>query len=37
MVEARIAEGNLKSAEEYLIASYWNFLKYQKKDEKKDD
>jgi len=28
LVEAKINEGKLKSAEEFLIASYWNFLKY---------
>lgn len=38
LVEAKIAQGDLKNAEEFLIASYWTFLKYQKGDEaKKDD
>jgi hypothetical protein len=26
----------LKKAEEFLIAAYWNFLKYTKPEEKKD-
>ena len=31
-----IADGKLKKAEEFLIAAYWNFLKFNKPDEKKD-
>lgn len=30
------AEGKLKKAEEFLIAAYWNFLKFNKPEEKKD-
>ena len=27
----------LKKAEEYLIAAYWNFLKYTKEDDQAED
>lgn len=30
------AEGKLKKAEEFLIAAYWNFLKFSKPEEKKE-
>lgn len=36
LAEANIAEGKLKKAEEFLIAAYWNFLKFNKPEEKKD-
>ncbi len=36
-MEAKIAQGDLKNAEEFLIASYWTFLKYQKGDDAKKD
>ena len=32
----KIAEGKLKKAEEFLIAAYWNFLKFNKPEEKKE-
>ena len=32
-----IAEKQLKKAEDFLIAAYWNFSKYNKKLEKRDD
>jgi hypothetical protein len=31
-----LAEGKLKKAEEFLIAAYWNFLKFCKPEEKKE-
>jgi len=31
-----LAEGKLKKAEEFLIAAYWNFLKFNKPEEKKE-
>jgi hypothetical protein len=30
LAEANIIEVKLKKAEEFLIAAYWNFLKYKK-------
>ena len=30
LAEANIADGKLKKAEEFLIAAYWNFLKFHK-------
>ena len=36
LAEANIAEGKLKKAEEFLIAAYWNFLKFNKPEDKKD-
>lgn len=30
------AEGKLKKAEEFLIAAYWNFLKFNKPEDKKE-
>jgi hypothetical protein len=37
IVQSRwLAEGKLKKAEEFLIAAYWNFLKFSKPEEKKE-
>jgi len=30
LAEANIIDNKLKKAEEFLIAAYWNFLKYKK-------
>lgn len=34
LTETHIMEGRGKKAEEYLTAAYWNFLKYNKFEEK---
>lgn len=34
ITETHIIEGRAKKAEEYLTAAYWNFLRYNKFDEK---
>ena len=37
LAESNILEGKLKKAEEFLIAAYWNFLKFNKPEEKKEN
>lgn len=32
LAEANIIENKLKKAEEFLIAAYWNFLKFKKEE-----
>ena len=34
LAEANIVDGKLKKAEEFLIAAYWNFLKFKKDGNK---